>query len=149
MLVTKSTESTNLSPTYLVSNIRHQHRCNLQKSINEKINGNKPRRLLLNYIDFEARIEQNSRFQGPFYHRILNNFRAFKIDIALGRHRVPSYQVGECNHKRIHFEKDLLEQSQFLQELNSDIFELHPNYHLYQELLHTSPYLRQNFLMVF
>lgn len=121
----------------------------MQMSINEKINGNKPRQLLLNYIDFEARIEQNSRFQGSFYHRILNDFRAFKIGIAVERHRVPSYQVEECNHKRIHFEKDLLAQSQFLPGLNSDIFELHPDYHLYQELLHTIPYLRQNFLVVF
>ena len=63
--------------------------------------------------------------------------------------RAPSYQVEECNHKRIHFGKDLLAQLQFQQELNSDIFELHPNYHLYQEWLHTSQYLRQNFLGVF
>ena len=63
--------------------------------------------------------------------------------------RAPSYQVEECNHKRIHFEKDLLAQLQFLQELNSGIFELHPNYYLYQELLRTIPYLHQNFLGAF
>ena len=63
--------------------------------------------------------------------------------------RAPSYQVEECNHKRIHFEKVPRAQLQFLQELNSDIFELHPNYRLYQELLHTNPYLHRNFLEAF
>ena len=51
----------------------------------KRISQNKPRRLLPNYIDFEARIEQNSQSRDLFYHRILKNW-VIKIDIAPERH---------------------------------------------------------------
>ena len=124
-----------------------------------------PRQLLPNYIDFEAKIEQNFRAQGPFCPHILKISNHFSANQGLTtKHQLEkhsqqardnrniknvSYPAVGCNHKRIHFEKDPLERWQFQPELNLDIFERLQNYHLYQVLHRTNQYLHRNFLSMF
>ena len=66
----------------------------VEKSNKKLISLNKPHRLLPNYIDFEARNEQNSRSRDPFYHRILNNFNLeWSKMILLWSAILPSWRV--------------------------------------------------------